>query len=235
MKRLLALLVPEVTLSLSTYAFAPMMDSFLEYRHRLFYVYLYCIILGLISLLIFWKVYTAKKDIFSPRLERFTRFLRESPSWAIIICGVLLSVPLGLFMNISYYFIFFIFTIPIFLILIILFSILLAINKVRNKFLLRSKTFLKWNILLAISAICASALYLAITECNLLYEPSIFCYSRGVVYPSDLIIKIWSDVLPFLCATLVSLIFFWIGTGIHFAVKQTVNIVRNIPKYKRRY
>ena len=228
MKRLLVLLVSEVTLPLSIHAFAPMMDSFLEYRHRLSYVYFYCIILGLISLLIFWKVYIAKKDIFLPRLERFTQFLRESPSWAIIICGILLSVPLGLFMNISEYFIFFFLTIPIFLNLIILFSVLLAINKVRNKFLLRSTTFLKWNILFSLSAICASALYIAIAECNWLNEPLIFCYRLGVLHPYDLIITIWSDVLPFLCATLVSLIIFRIGTWIHFAVRRTVNIVRNI-------
>ena len=203
--------------SLDAFAYAPIYDRFNTYRHWIFPAYLYCLIFGALFVVVFGCTFYAMRKRIAPKLEQFTQLLRQSSFWSIIVCGVLWSIPLGILGNLLYLIYWFI-TIYILEILLILFSLLLSFKRCRNAWLFYP-SLLKWNIIFVMSAICASVLFIILTNCGWLISEKdwyILGYHKFYEHPYDSIINIWNGTILFFLGILLSLIFYWIGNGIRW-------------------
>lgn len=206
-----------LTFSSVAFAHAGVYDRFNEYRHWIFPAYLYCLIFGGLFMVAFGSTFYAMRKRITPKLEQFTQFLRQSSFWSIIVCGVLWSIPLGILGNLLYL-IYWFFVFNIFGIILIIFSVFLSFKRCRNTFLFYP-SFLKWNIIFVMSAICASVLFIILTKCGWLIRETdcfILGYRRFFSHPYDSIIEIWNCTNLFLFGILLSLIFYWIGNGIRW-------------------
>lgn len=78
-------------------------EAFDEYRQWIYPAYKYCYILGvtcLIGVTIFSFIY---KNQLRKLLDDVTDYLRSHPIFAIIVTGILVSIPLGLFISLEVY------------------------------------------------------------------------------------------------------------------------------------
>lgn len=223
MKRLLVLLITGITFALATYAYAGIYDRFNDFRHWIFPAYLYCLIFGVLFMVVFGGVAYAMRKRITPKLERLTQFLRKSPFWSIIVWGVLFAIPLGILGNVLYL-IFWFLVCDILGILLIIYPVLLSSKHFRNACSFYP-SFLKWNIILVMSAVCASVLFIILTKCGWLISADeyILLSYEIIIHPYDSIRNIWNSVPVFLFFIILSLILYWIGHGLRALFRYLIS------------
>ena len=216
---LLILLTPAIV-----HAAAPFVDQFYIYRHWLFPAYAYCLLFGIIILLGLFITTLIYKDKIRTVTERISNYMKQHPFWAILFTGAILAIPLGIICSVCYEILWFI-SFHLILGLLIIYPIILSIERVREKLFL-SPFFVKWSIMIAISAITASLLFIILTNYHLLpgTEELYWNYRIGhFSHPYDSIKEIWVNVPIFLAEIVLPLIVY--GTGKLFKI-----VIRKIKK-----
>lgn len=210
--------------SLFCFGMAGFADAFHDFKAWVYPAYLTCLLIGtcILALLIFlsWRFRTRTDSMFAKASE----YLRTHRLLGVLVAGVLLAIPLGIAMSALWQLLWFM-TICVFMGVIYSFPFALAIGRFRNKFLLNRK-MLKWECVLAISAILASVIFIGLIELKLLpfSEDSILARSRsgnyGTSHPWDSLIDIWGTTGLLIVEVIFSFILVLIGKSIRYIYRR---------------
>ena len=214
MKNKLIALLTLLAVPSMAFAAAGMVDSVNDFRHWIYPAYLYNLKFGIAFLIGFVVIYFVFRKPLDKRINRYRAYLRNQPELAILVCSLLFAVPLGIYTQITWFLVSEAALLSD-IILFCLFPILLLNKWFRNRVFLSSILF-KIMILIVISAICASLLFIALTYVGSLDISKLsHYYSRSVSYshPIDSIKNIWSGTLFYLIALPFYLLFLLIGNG----------------------
>ena len=223
MKNKLVVLLTLLAVPSVAFAAAGMIDSINDFRHWIYPAYLYNLKFGIAFLISFVVLYFVFKKPIDKVYNKFSGYLKRLPTLAVIVCGVLFWLPYGIIMQALNYCKIDWDTIIFEIILIVLggtlfgFIILSACGRFRNKVLI-SPLFLKISSAIVLSAICASVLFIILTETGVLNIDNMVYYTYrcgGIhaTHPFDSVIKIWHYSVCFLWFILYSLIILWIGNA----------------------
>lgn len=210
---LLLLLVPSIAFAAAGFA-----DSYNYHQRWIFPAYAYCLVFGLIALLVLFIMSLICKTKTQHISENISTYLIEHKIIAIVFTGILLAIPIGIIGAVSWEIIWFLSILP-FIGLIVAFPLVLVNKRFREKLLL-SPFWIKWGLLISISSITASLLFIILTECNLLKGTDITYLGRpdrlhrgfySPTHPYDSMKEIWSMPLFFIGEIVISLIFYSLG------------------------
>ena len=155
------LFVPSIAFAAAGFA-----DAYNEHQRWIFPAYAYCLVFGLIALLVLFKmalIYQTKTQHIS---EHISEYLIRHKILAIVFTGVLLAIPIGIIGAVSWEIIMFLSMLP-FMGFMVAFPIILVNKRIREKLLL-SPFWIKWSLFISISSVTASLLFIILTDCNLL-------------------------------------------------------------------
>lgn len=220
------LIVLLMLLAIPSVAFgaAGLMDGVSDYLRWLYPAYLYNLKFGIGFLIGFTLLYFDFKKRYDKTFYQLSQYLRSHPALAIMVSGVLVWMPFGILLGTFDYFILKVINWDWIIAYIIVglgaifgIVILLACGRFRNKVLI-SPLFLKVLSAVFLSAICASLLFIVLTEINVLhFKNKVYCvYNGGYVFsthPFDSLKGIWHLSLRALCLIPISLLIFWAGNG----------------------
>ena len=210
---LFVLLVPSIA-----YAAAGFADRYYDHKKWIFPAYAYCLVFGLIVLLgwcITSLIYKTKIRRIS---ERISAYLKKSPLLAIAFTGILLAIPIGIIGAVSWEIIWFLSIFP-FMGLMVAFPIILVNKRFRENLLL-SSFWVKWSLLISISSITASILFIIMSDSSLLTGTDItylaipnrinqeFYYPT---HPYDSMKEIWSMPLFFIAEIAIAITLYSFG------------------------
>lgn len=210
---LFLLFVPSIAFAASGFA-----DAYSDHRRWIFPAYAYCLVFGLIVILSLFIISLIYKQKTRHITEQISAYLIRHQIFAIVFTGILLAVPIGIICAVSWEFIWFLSIFP-FMCLMVAFPIILVNKRFREKLLL-STFWVKWSLLISISSITASLLFIVLTDCNLLTGTDITYlarhdrFHRGFYYPThpyDSMKEIWSMPVFFICEIVVALILYSFG------------------------
>lgn len=203
---------------------ASMADSFCAFRTWLYPAYLTCLLLGISIFAVLSFLAWRYKTPIDSLLAKASDYLRSHWFAGVLVAGVLLAIPLGLALSVLWQLVwlaaFFVF-VGIFLLL----PVVVAIGRFRNKFLLNKKT-LKWGLMLAVSSVLASAIFVALIEIDLLSFSNDCYWGRthsGIYLPAhpwDSLEVIWSEAWLLTVSTVVSILLVMIGKGIGMVYRK---------------
>lgn len=206
-------------IAMATYAAAPWADSFNNYRHWIFPAYLYNLIFGVVYLAALAVVCHVWRKPLNQAIGQACSYLKSSPSLAILSCGILLAIPLGILCGVLYQLLWFSAILP-WLILMCIFPLLLAYGRFRNRIFLSTK-FVKVILMVIIASLSASISFIIFTEMGWWDGASDIYYElsrTGLAvesHPIDSTKYIWESTLYFICTLPISLLLSWIGNGWH--------------------
>ena len=205
-------------LSIPTLVFAAsgMADRFYTYREWIFPAYAYCLLLGIIILLGLFIATLVYKDTIETVTDIISSYMKMHPIGAILFTGAVLAIPLGIISSVAWVALGFLY-IHLTLGLLVIYPIILSIKCIRENLFL-SQCFVKWSVMIAISAITASLLFIILTNYHLLpdIENSYFntfnTTQRGVLtHPYDSLNQIWEMIPVFMVEMVFSLVLYGIG------------------------
>ena len=210
--------------SLFCFGRAGFADAFYDFQAWVYPAYLTCLIIGtcILALLTFlsWRFRIRTNRMCTKASE----YLKTHSLLGVLVAGVLLAITLGIAMSVLWQLIW-LMAIFAFIVIIYGFPFVLAIGRFRNKFLL-NKNVLKWESILAISAIVASIIFIALIEFKLLpfSEDSIFARSRSGLYltahPWDSLRDIWTVSGLMIIEVVFSMLFVFTGNGIRYIYRK---------------
>ena len=202
----------------TAFAAAGFADAYHDHQHWIFPAYAYCLVFGLITLLLLagasliWK---AKTQTFALRISSY---LVDHKIAAIIFTGLLLAIPIGIIGNVLWEIIWFLSILPV-LCMMVAFPLILVNRKFREKCLL-SQFWIKWSLMITASIILASLLFIIFTNCDLLPGTDITYlarpdrYHRGFyspTHPYDSMLEIWGISFFFIGEIIIATILYWLG------------------------
>lgn len=227
-KKLSAIVLLGILLSHApAFAAAGFADAYHNHQHWIYPAYAYCLAFGLIFLLSMFAVSLMYKANTLAGIEMISEFLNNHNVVAIIISGFLLAIPLGLISAVSWEILWLLSIIPTLAIL-VLFPILLANRHLRNKYLL-STFWIKWSIMIALSAIMASIAFIVLSNCHLLPGVNITYFARPdrfhpdfyfPTHPYDSLKEIWLPSLLVVTEIILALIIYWLGMLKRYICKE---------------
>lgn len=202
---------------LIAFAAAGIADAHYDHQQWIFPAYAYCLVFGLIIMLSLFIISLNYKTKTRHISEHISAYLIQHPISAIIFTGILLAIPTGLIGVVLLEIMWIMFIFP-FVVLIIAFPIILVDKRFREKKLL-SIVWIKWSLLISISAITASLLFIILADCNLLPGTDITYIARpsrshpefhSSTHPYDSMKEIW--LLPlFLIGEIVIALLIYFG------------------------
>lgn len=219
MRKNLAIII--ISIPAIAFAAAGFADEYNDHHHWIYPAYAYCLgfgvafLLGLFAVSLIWE--SKSKNI----TRRISDYMKRHPVAAIIFSGVLVAIPLGIIGSVSWEVIWFLSILP-FLCLTFVFPIILTVRKVREKWLL-APLVIKWSLIISISSIAASLLFIILTNYDLLPGTDITYFARpnrshhtfySPTHPYDSMIEIWSMPMFFICETFFAIILHWVGLRI---------------------
>lgn len=238
MKNKLILLLTLLAVPSGAFAAAGMVDSINDFRHWIYPAYLYNLKFGIGFLIGFVVLYFIFRKPLDKAYSKFSGYLKQHPTLAVIVCGVLFWFPFCIVMQalgywdngkidwdwITFYAIVILGTM-------LGFIILSACSRFRNKVLI-SPLFLKVSSAIVLSAICASALFIILTKVEALnIEHMVYYTYRGggihATHPFYSVLKIWYYSVCSLWFILYSLIILWLGNAYRWLkgkIKQRVTL-----------
>ena len=202
-------------------------DSFYDFQAWVYPAYLTCFIIGICILALLTFLSWGFRKRTDRMCSKASEYLRTHLLFGVLVAGVLLAIPLGIAMSVLWQLIGLI-AIFVFMGVIYSFPFVLGIGRFRVKFLLNKK-MLKWECIIAISAILASVIFIALIKFKLLpfSEDSIFVRSHSGPYfashPWDSLRDIWSVSGLMIIEVVFSMLWIFTGTGIR-------NIFRHFRK-----
>lgn len=225
------LTIPFIFMPAIAFAAAGSVDSYYNHRCWIFPAYAYCLVFGLVILLgmsfasFFWKLKVQKLT------EQISQYLIEHRVTAIVLTGILLAIPIGIIGAVLWE------TMPSssifpFMGMMIIFPIILVNKHFREKILL-STFWVKYSLMIAISSIAASLIFIILTNCEMLPGTNITYIARlgrtrgGNCFPThpyDSIKDIWDETLSFIVEIPLSLMLFWIG-GLRRYICNKISLV----------
>lgn len=200
------------------FAAAGFADAYYDHQRWLFPAYAYCLVLGLLILLGLVSTFLIYKTKTRHISEHVSEYLIQHPVLAIVFTGVLLAIPLGILSALSWEIIWFLALLPI-MGLMAIFLIILVNKRFREKLLL-SPFWIKWGVIISMSSILASVLFIILTECNLLTGTDITYFARpdrlhpgfySATHPFDSMKEIWAMPLTFISEIAIALILYSFG------------------------
>lgn len=210
---LLLLLVPSIAFGAAGFA-----DKYYEHQQWIYPAYAYCLLFGLIVLFCLFIISLRYKTKTRHMSEQISAYLIQHKIFAIVFTGVLLAIPIGIIGAVSWEIIWFLSIFP-FMVLMVAFPIILVNKRIREKLLL-STFWIKWSLLISISSISASFLFIILTDCNLLTGTDITYLARpdrlhrgfySPTHPYDSMKEIWFLPLFLIGEIVISLIFYLLG------------------------
>lgn len=200
------------------FAAAGFADAYNDHQRWIFPAYAYCLVFGLIVLLVLFIMSLICKTKTRQILEHISVYLKRHKILAIVFTGVVLAIPIGIIGAVSWEIIWFLSIFP-FMGLMVAFPIILVNKRFREKLLL-SPFWLKWSLLVSISSITASLLFIILTNCDLLAGTDITYLARpdrlhrgfySPTHPYDSMKEIWSMPTFFICEIAIALILYFVG------------------------
>lgn len=210
---MLFLLMPTIA-----FAAAGLSDAHYSHRQWIFPAYLYCFILGFISLVVMAVTSVIWKSKMQSITTKVASRLISHNICAIIVTGILLAIPIGIIGNVLWECLWFL-SFPAVIIGMIAFPLIIVITPLRNKWLL-SGSVLKWLLMISVSIVMASILFIILTKCNLLHNTeTAYLISRErynyyiKTHPFDSLMEIWETPLLLSTEIIIALILYgcWIG------------------------
>ncbi len=214
-------------LSVQTLVFAAsgMADRFYMHREWIFPAYAYCLLFGIIILLGLFIASLVYKGRIVSITDRISNYLKMLPFLAILFTGVSLAIPLGILESVLCEILWFLAFYPI-LGLLGLFPIILISKSTREKMLL-SPICIKWSVMVSLSAIIASLVFIILTNYHLLpgiENPYFNTTQRGVLtHPYDSLKEIWEMVPVFMVEMAFSLVLYGIGRLYKILIRKNKN------------
>lgn len=202
----------------SCYAAAGFADAYHDHQQWIFPAYSYCLILGLLCLLGMFIISLIWKSKTQEITSSISSYLIRHRMSAIMATGVLLAIPLGIIVSVSWEIIWFLSILPG-LALMIAFPICLVNRNFREKCIL-SQLGLKWISMISISAIVASLLFIILTNLNLLSGTDVTYLERpdrlhshyyNPTHPYDSLKEIWVSPLLFIAEIPIATFLYWMG------------------------
>lgn len=193
-------------------------DAFNDRQQWIYPAYLYNLIFGVFALVCLWIATIIWKPRFSPLIDKLSNNLRKHPIVAIISCGLLLSILIGLCISLLWELMWFMAILPFFVIS-ILFPCILANKKVRERLLL-STGVLKWLIIIDMACCISSFLFIVLTNAGILPNTDTTYLERPgrlhhtyyfPSHPYDSMIEIWSPCLFFIAEIILPIGLYFVG------------------------
>lgn len=231
---LLLLFVPSIAFAAAGFA-----DAYNDHQRWIFPAYAYCLVFGLIVLLVLFIMSLICKTKTRHILEHISVYLIRHKILAIVFTGVVLAIPIGVIGAVSWEIIWFLSIFP-FMGLMVAFPIILVNKRIREKLLL-SPFWLKWNLLVSISSITASLLFIILTDCNLLTGTDITYLARpdrlhqgfySPTHPYDSMKEIWLVPAFFIGEIIIALILYSFGILNRFIYRK-LSLLRYIKSEER--
>lgn len=202
----------------AAFAAAGFADAYNDHQHWIFPAYAYCLAFGLVFLLALFIISLVWKSEVRRISEAITSYLRKNSILAIILSGILLAIPIGIIGAVSWEIIWFLSIFP-FMGLMIAYPLILVNKHLREKWLL-SQCWIKWSMMVAISSVSASLLFIFLTNCDLLPGADITYLARpdrthrdfySPTHPYDSMCEIWTLPLFFVGEIVIALAFYALG------------------------
>jgi hypothetical protein len=202
----------------SAFAAAGIADAYDDHQRWMLPAYAYCLAFGLIFLLVFVLLTKHWKTRTKTMTDGVSTYLKRHSILAIIFSGILLAVPIGIMVAVSWDVISFLAIFP-FMGFLIGLPVILVNRRCREEFLL-SSFWIKWGIMVLLSSCLASLLFVVLTNRDLLVGTDITYYARPSrihpnsflrSHPYDSMIEIWSMSMVFICEIVVALIVYLLG------------------------
>ena len=203
---------PFILIPTAAFAAAPLADSFYNHRHWIFPAYAYCLVFGLIILFGLFLATIVWKSKTKTLTEMISQYFIKHRVLAIIFTGILLAIPIGIAVAALWELIWFLSILP-FMGLMIAYPLILGNRHFREKWML-SSLGIKWSLMLAISSISATLVFVILTNCEMLPGTDITYFDRSnqfFSHPYDSIIEIWEIVPLFIVGIPFALLFYWLG------------------------
>lgn len=210
--------IPLLFVNLTAFSAAGFADAYHDHQRWIFPAYAYCLLFGLIILLVLVSMSLMFKTKTRYISEHISEYLIQHPPLAIVFAGILMAIPIGIIIAVSWEIVWFFAIFPV-MILMVIFPIVLVNKRFREKLLL-SPFGIKWGLLISISSIMASVLFITLTECNLLIGTGITYLARpdrshpgfySPTHPYDSMKEIWSMPLLFTAEIVIALILYSFG------------------------
>ncbi len=202
----------------SAFAAAGFADLFIEHRQWIFPAYAYCLLFGLAILFLMLTMSFVWKTKTREYIQTISTNMIRHRILAIIFCGVSLAIPIGLLESVSWELWGFSSVLP-FACVLIAFPVILVVRRLWNTYLL-SPFWIKWSLMIALSSIFASLLFIILTKCNILPGTDITYWNHRSIFvpnfhspshPYDSIVEIWSTSLFLLGDIAVALLLYGLG------------------------
>lgn len=216
-------------LSTKAFATAGFAERYHDHQYWMFPAYAYCLGFGLVILSILNILSLIFKIKVDESIGWAYTFLKGHPIFGIIVGGILWAILLGLSGIVSFEIINLLAIIP-FLVIFLFFPLVLVYRKIREKLIL-SPIILKWTVMIAISAIIASALFIILTNCGILKGTDITYWDRPnrihrdypLTHPYDSMMDIWGMPILFMAEILISIVLFYFGEFSRFILNKLSN------------
>lgn len=216
----------------TAFAAAGFADRAADYEQWMLPAYYYCGIFGLTFLCVLFGLSLVCKTKIRKTAGKISSYLvHHNRLQAIIVAGLLLAIPLGIIEYALSEIAGLLFLFPQFASMII-FPICLVERNFREKCLL-SPFYIKWSLIVTISAIAASLLFIVLTNFDMLSGTDITFLTRSgrshhghaeLTHPYDSIMKIWEIPLFFIAEILVVLIVYSIKLSIKYLRRKLFGI-----------
>lgn len=202
----------------TAFAAAGWADAFYSHQRWIFPVYAYCVSFGLLTLIALYIASLVYRIKIRELSMRVSGYLLHHKVLAIIFAGLMLAIPIGIITGALWDTFSILMLFPL-MGLMTIFPFILIIRKFRENFLL-SPFWIKWSLMISISAVVASLLFLILTKCNLLSgtDISYFVYSGRsyrefhlLTHPFDSLKHIWENALYFIGEIPIALLLYWSG------------------------
>lgn len=200
------------------FAAAGFADAYHDHQQWIFPAYYYCMIFGLILLSGLFIISLICKTKTQKITSAISCYLIIHRIPAIIVTGILLAIPLGIIGSVSWEIIWFLSIFP-FMGLMIAYPLIIVNKHFREKWLL-SPFLIKWSMMVVISSVSASLLFIILTNCDLLPGTDMTYLARpdrthrdfySPTHPYDSMCEIWTMPLFFIGEIVLALAFYTIG------------------------
>lgn len=217
----------------TAFAAAGFAERYYDHQHWILPAYAYCFGFGLVTLLILIMASLLFKAKTKNMAIRASTFLKDHPVCGIIVAGILWAILLGIAGAVSWEIIWFLTILPL-LEIMVCFPLALAKRRIREERLL-SPSMLKWAVMIVMSAIIASVLFIVFTDCGVLKGTEITYLARPnrfhpdghySTHPYDSMKEIWGMPLLFMAEIIIAIFLYYLGMIVrHVWVKFLV--IRN--------
>ena len=209
----LFLSMPEVVFAAAGFA-----DRYHDHQKWFFSGYKYWMILGLVSMLVLLCATLSCKTKTREITTTISHYLVKHPTLAIMFSGIILAIPMGIISSVLWEIIWFLSVYP-FMGMRLAFPFVLINKRLRENWLL-SRFWIKWGIIVSLSSIMASLLFIVIINNNIIqitefphfYEMD---QANGKPYlpthPYDSMREIWNMPLYFIVEIFIAIAFYYLG------------------------